>query len=191
MTLTLPTRSTSERTGTVPRASQRVAGWRERRRAAKEQAQAARIAEAIASLQQVQALVSEAQEVIAQGWIQDAWLQYRDDDGRLRLITARTVHKLASRPVTGACLVGAFVHAAGGPWAIRTQPVHHAVELTWHTLFRPDEPIDWCPPPQVRALRVRELTRWNDDPSRNARQVEGLLVAVEQRAAVELAALGR
>jgi hypothetical protein len=191
MTLTLPTRFTPERSRTVPRGPQRVGGWRERRRAAKEHAQAARTAEAIAILHQVQTLVREAQEVIARGWIQDAWLQYRDDKGQQRLITARTLRRLAGHPVTGACLVGAFVHAGGGPWAIRTQPVQRAVELTWHTLFRPGQPIDWCPPPQVRALRVRELTRWNDDSSRNARQVEGLLVAVEQRATVELAALVR
>jgi hypothetical protein len=63
--------------------------------------------------------------------------------------------------------------------------------LTWHALQRPgaNEQVDWSPAPAVRTLRVRDLTRWNDDPSRTARQVEGLLVAAEERAATEMRTL--
>ena len=81
-------------------------------------------------------------------------------------------------PFDRACLVGAIVHAAGGPAAARSQLTRRTLRLTWHTLFRPDRPVvAWCSPPDRRAAEVRDLTQWNDDPSRRVGEVVGLLRA--------------
>ena len=91
-----------------------------------------------------------------------------------------------SRPVTGACLVGAVVQAGGGPPAARSQMVQRTLDLTWHALRDdPDRPVRWSPGPDVRMLQVRDLTRWNDTPGRTRDEVLDLLVASQRTATLQ------
>jgi hypothetical protein len=83
---------------------------------------------------------------------------------------------MAGARVSGACLVGAIVHAGGGPAAVHNQLVQRTLDLTWHTLYQnPHEPVRWCPAPATRMAHVRDLTRWNDRPERSSAQVTHLL----------------
>jgi hypothetical protein len=72
-----------------------------------------------------------------------------------------------------------MVLAAGGPDQARTQMVQRTLDLTWHTLRDVlDPPTVLCPSPQVRTMRLLDLTRWNDAPVRTRHDVLDLLVAV-------------
>lgn len=106
---------------------------------------------------------------------QHGWFAYLDDTGQTHIVTAYNVHQMTGRLV-GACLVGAVAQAGGGTPNIRTQAVQRALDLTWHTLFEiPAQANHWTPAPEVRMQHVRDLTRWNDHPSRTAPQAEALL----------------
>lgn len=136
----------------------------ERRRLARQDARSARLAE----LHAIRSLLEEAVLVVGGGWVQGAWFTVTTPTGR-RAVTAYDVRLAEERPVTGACLVGAVVQAGGGPSAVRTQLVQRTLDLTWHALREdPGRPVRWCPDPQVRMIRVLELTHWNDARGRNA-----------------------
>jgi hypothetical protein len=45
--------------------------------------------------------------------------------------------------------------------------------------------VAWCSPPDLRAAEVRDLTRWNDTPSRRASDVVDLLHATRAAAMAE------
>lgn len=151
-------------------------GWRERRRQRKELAERDRRSAYLAELWRIVDLLGDAHEMIDHGWVQGGWLAYRDGKGREHLVDSVGMRRIAGHEITGACLVGAIVHAGGGPGSARTQVVQRGLDLTWHTLFRgAHEPIGWCPSPALRIARVGELTRWNDDPSRTAGEVAALL----------------
>jgi hypothetical protein len=155
---------------------------RERRRLARQDRLAAHLAE----LHHIQLLLAEAATVVSNGWVQHGWFAVTDERGRAHVISAHELRALESRPVTGACLVGAVVHAAGGPPSVHTQLVQRALDLTWHTLHEDARrPVHWCPSPPVRAAHVRDLTRWNDHPARNADQVRALLEDAVGSAAVQ------
>jgi hypothetical protein len=159
------------------------AGARERRRLARHDRLNAQLAE----LHHIRTLVAGAHTVVRSAWVQHGWFAYRDEEGRQRTVTALDAHRLAGRPVTGGCLVGAVVQAGGGLAEVRTQPVQRALELTWHTLFGDeDEPVRWCPAPSVRAAHIREITRWNDHPGRTVQEVTAVLYAVERAARLEI-----
>ncbi len=148
--------------------------------------------EQLAELHSVKALVTEAAGVVAAGWVQRAWFAYRDEEGLERLVGAHNLHQITGKQVTGACLVGAVVHAAGGLPAARTQRVHRALNLTWQALSGVEaEPIGFCPAPATRVARVRDLTAWNDQPRRRAEDVTTLLKAAGQVATHQLGALHR
>ena len=104
-------------------------------------------------------------------------------------LTAYDVDRADREPVSGACLVGGIVHAAGGPRAVRSQLVQRTLDLTWHVL-REDErtPVRWCPAPPVRAAHVRDLTRWNDHPRRTVADVRALLERAVHTADLQIAA---
>ena len=154
-------------------------------------ARQARVSARLAELHQIRGLLGEARALVSSGWVQHDWFAYRDDQGRERTVGVQDAERrLAGREVTGACLVGAIVHAGGGPAAAREQRVQRALDLTWHTLYAHDgEPVQWSAAPPVRVTHVRELTRWNDDSSRRGHEVVALLGAVEQAAAAESARL--
>ncbi len=90
------------------------------------------------------------------------------------------------RPLVAACLVGAVVSAAGGPQAVHSQPVQRALDLVWHALARDEgQSVAWCPAPDLRMARVRDLTSWNDAPTRTAAEVASLLLTAERVAVHE------
>jgi hypothetical protein len=131
----------------------------------------------LAELHSARALLADAATVVEAGWIQDGWFAYRDEQGRQRLVGAHNLSEITGRQLTGACLVGAIVHAGGGVPAAGSGPVHQALNLTWQALFAVTEPVEHCLSPAARTVRVRELTRWNDRPSRTAGEVTTLLGA--------------
>lgn len=133
-------------------------------------------------------MLREAATLVDAGWVRDAWFGVRVRDGALTAVTAHEARLLDDHPVSAACLVGAIVQAGGGLAAVQSQPVQRALDLTWHTLARPEgEPVRWCPAPPVRASHVRDLTGWNDEPGRTAPEVAGLLRAAERTAGAEIA----
>jgi len=146
-----------------------------------------RLAAHLTGLERIRAVLAGASVVVATGWVRRGWFSCRDEQGGEQLVTAHDAHLLTDRAVTGACLVGAVVQAGGGLAAVGTQPVQRALDLTWHALHGdPDRPVRWCPAPAVRALHVRELTRWNDDPDRTADDVADLLARADRLAGIEI-----
>jgi hypothetical protein len=164
--------------------SRRIA---ERRRLARQD----RIPAQLAELRAARALFADAATVVGTAWIQNGWFAYRDERGRERLVGPHNLHDIEGRQLTGACLVGAIVQAGGGLSAARTGPVHRALDLTWQALFSVTEPLGHCPSPALRTARVRDLTRWNDRPSRTATEVTALLGTADRVAAGQLALMHR
>ena len=143
----------------------------QRRRSRRQDVLSARLAE----LHAIDGLLDRAGDVVRMGWVQGGWFSVQIGDGG-RTLTAYDVGMAAGRPVTGACLVGAVVEAAGGPATVRTQLVQRTLDLLGHALVeRPDEPVRWCPGPRVRMMTVLQLTHWNDAPERTRGEVLGLL----------------
>jgi hypothetical protein len=167
-----------EQTGSTPRSrrSGRRARWAERRRLKRQDALSSRLAE----LRLIRALLGQAAEVVEGGWVQGAWFTVATAGG-VRPVTAYDLGVVVDQPVTGACLVGAVVQAAGGPAEARSQLVQRTLDVTWHALREdPGRPVRWGPGPCVRTMHVLELTFWNDAPSRTQREVVDLLLAARR-----------
>ena len=155
---------------------------RERARLARHDLLAARLGE----LHAIEMLLADAERIVENGWVQHGWFAYEDDTGRRRVASAYDLHRMGSRPVVGACLVGAIVQAGGGPRAVRSQVVQRALDLTWHTLREdPQRQVRWSPSPAERAVGVCDLTGWNDTPGRSAGQVGALLETTRVAARTE------
>jgi hypothetical protein len=155
----------------------------ERRRLERQDGLGVRLVE----LHHIRALLQDTVILVNVGWIQNAWLAVLDAQGRERRLTAYDLHLMTDRPVTGACLVGGIVYAAGGPSQVHSQLVQRTLDLTWHTLYEGTRrQVRWCPSPPVRAAHVRDLTRWNDHPQRTVRQVSALLEAAVETADVQI-----
>ena len=73
----------------------------------------------LAQLHAIRALLEQAAVVAGHGWVQGSWFSVATARGERR-VTAYDLHRAVDEPVIGACLVGAVVHAAGGP---RERPV--------------------------------------------------------------------
>jgi hypothetical protein len=150
----------------------------ERRRLARCDALSSRLAE----LSSMQGLLDGAAQVVRHGWVQHGWFRVATPDGQV-VVTAYDLRPLRNAPVTGACLVGAVVHVAGGPAKARTQLVQRTLDLTWRVLYDDLQTSRLsCPSPQVRTMRVQDLTRWNDVRGRTQGQVVELLVGARQHA---------
>ena len=144
----------------------------------------------LAELDVLASILRDAAEMIRGGWLQHSWFAYLDHQGRSRTVTAHNVGEMTGRPVVGACLVGAVVHAGGGMAQVRTQAVQRALDLTWHTLFDSGAELNrWTAAPAVRVQHVQQLTRWNDHPSRTASEVVALLQGTAAAAKSEAAHL--
>ncbi|WP_439689550.1 DUF6197 family protein [Curtobacterium sp. SP.BCp] len=142
----------------------------------------------VEELHELEALLSSARAVIERGWIQHAWFAYLDDHGRVRKASSASAVGVQGRPLVGACLVGSVVYAAGGPTAVHSQRVQRALDLVWNALaVEEGSPVLWCPAPDVRMARVRDLTSWNDRASRTSAEVAGLLLTAERVAVHESA----
>lgn len=153
----------------------------ERRRLRHQDALSSRLAE----LHAIRALLEQATDVVSGGWVQGAWFTVATASGK-QDVTAYDLRLAVNRPVTGACLVGAVVQAAGGPATVRSQLVQRTLDLTWHALREvPGRPVQWCPGPHVRMMQVLELTHWNDARGRTQGEVVDLLLAARQTADVQ------
>jgi hypothetical protein len=165
----------------------RPIGWREQRRARRRLAEQDRLGARLAELTQIRDLVAAARDVVAAGWVKDAWFVSHDAQGKPRSVNFMAARRMGQMPVDRACLVGAILHAGGGVASADTQLVQRTFDLTWHTIHRSaTEPVRWCPPPPIRAQQLRDLVQWNDQPSRTGADVEALLHSVEQAAIREV-----
>jgi hypothetical protein len=134
-------------------------------------ARQARLTVRLIELLEIAALAERARAVVERGWVQRSWYRYQGPDQR------------SDQSVTGACLVGAIVHAGGGPKAFTSQLVQRTLDLTWNTLYGVDgDSLAWCPPPAVRISHARDLTHWNDQPTRTRGDVLDLLTATRAEA---------
>lgn len=149
-----------------------------------------RMSSQLAEMHLIRTLLADASMVVRAGWIQHGWFAYRDETGHQRLVGSHNLRQLAGRPLTGACVVGAIVQAGGGPKAAHTQPVHRALDLTWHALLGAESyPVGYCPAPALRVARTRDLTVWNDQPRRRAEDVTALLGAADRMAVAAIEGL--
>ena len=165
-------------------------GLRERRAEHRRLRRLDQLSARIAELRAIADVLERSAEVVRGGWVQNAWFTVATSAGS-RDLASYDVGDAVGRPVSGACLVGSVVQAGGGPLVVRSQLVQRTLDLTWHTLREaPTEPVRWCPGPEVRALHVRDLTRWNDARSRTPDQVVALLRA-SRRSADSLASACR
>jgi hypothetical protein len=120
-------------------------------------------------------LLAQAAELVGHGWVQDAWFTVGTPRGEVA-VSAYDLRLVDTYPVTGACLAGAVVHAGGGPATVGSQLTRRALDLAWHAL-REDAvpPATLCPSPQVRTMRLLDLTRWNDARGRTQAEVVAVL----------------
>jgi hypothetical protein len=150
----------------------------DQRRLARCDAASARLAE----LHTMRGVLTEAAEVVRHGWVQGGWFTVGTPTGEV-VLTAYDLRLVETYPVTGACLVGSIVHAAGGPQRAHSQLVQRTLDLTWHALRDDAEPPGvLCPAPPVRAMRLLDLTRWNDARGRAQADVVHLLDATRHLA---------
>jgi hypothetical protein len=162
MTITMPVRP-----ATAPRRRTLRGRLAERRMLARRDRLTARLVE----LHEIGALIERARATVEIGWLQRDWYRYQGTGER------------TDQPITGACLVGAIVHAGGGPKAFTSQLVQRTLDLTWNTLYGVDgDSLAWCPPPAVRISHARDLTRWNDEPCRSRGEVLDLFTAAQAEA---------
>jgi hypothetical protein len=152
----------------------------ERRRLARCDALSSRLAE----LHSVRALLAQAAEVVSAGWVQGGWFTVGTPTGEV-VVTAYDLRLVDTYPVTGACLVGGVIYAAGGPEYARTQLVQRTLDVTWHAMREDvDLPVVVCPSPQVRTTYLLDLTRWNDARGRTRAEVVDLLGSARHLAEV-------
>jgi hypothetical protein len=176
-----------------PRTAQsRLSRWTRQRRLRRDLARRDRAAAQLAELHQIRTFIAAAHALVRGGWVQNGWFAHRTERDELQATTGWHAYRDNGRPVAGACLVGAIMHAGGGLATVDGQPVQRAFDLTWHTLFGDrGRPVRYCPAPAVRAAHLRDLIRWNDDPHRTGAEVAALLRAVEQTAEAEIERVGQ
>jgi len=120
--------------------------------------------------------LEEARAVIARGWIQHRWFAHRSTPARSRPRGSGT-----SNDVTAACLVGAVVYAVRqrgpGDDLVKAGP---ALDYLWDA-WQESRGLGGtgvagrAAPRELRMVRVRDLTRWNDQPGRTREEVLGLV----------------
>ena len=131
-------------------------------------------------------VLEDARAVIAQGWIQDHWFGRRPASSPLGAQSSRPSHGLDG--VASACLVGAVVYAAqqrgSGDQLVKAGP---ALDYLWDA-WQESRGLGGtgvagrAAPWELRMARVRELTRWNDQPGRTREEVLGLVDLAASRA---------
>jgi hypothetical protein len=135
-------------------------------------------AERIRQLEGARDVLERARTLIAQGWVQDSFYVVRGRHGETRPVSPFGLLLLTRSDVVGACLVGAIAHASGtvdrkdrrGQAAIAVDTLYRSLaEQTGSTTLAD------AVHPAVRAARVRELARWNDEPGRSRDDVLGLM----------------
>jgi hypothetical protein len=138
--------------------------------------------ERVRQLEGARAVLERARALISEGWVQDAFYLVRGRDGESRPVSPFGLLLLTRTDVVGACLVGAVAHASGSvDRRDRRGQAALAVDTLWHTLAedhaydRVSSVLADAVHPAARAARVRELARWNDEPTRSRDDVLGLL----------------
>jgi hypothetical protein len=130
----------------------------------------------LAELHHIAELLDEATVTIERGWIQHGWFAYDNAAGVRHVVSSYAGRKVSQERVAATCLVGAIVHAGGGPSMARSQLVQRTLDVTWHALHRGEhEPIRWCRSPVERVGHVQDLAQWNDSEERGVDDVTSLL----------------
>jgi hypothetical protein len=163
-------------------ASGRLSSWRDRLRPGRRDAgrtpgtapALAAELERVRRLEGTTALLEQARALVAEGWVQDSFYVVRDRHGETKSVSPFGLLLLSRTDVVGACLVGAVAHASSTvDRQDRRGRAALAVDTLWQTLTDEPGPVDSHP--GARAARVRELARWNDEPTRGHDDVLGLL----------------
>ena len=125
------------------------------------------------------AVLDAARGVVQQGWVQNKWSVLQCPGGHRRSFGPTSLTRLDHTRVVQACLVGAVLHAA---WRQSPHPeyANPAIDALWRTLYEPNGPANTDPvgpasSPLLRAVRVRDLTTWNDRRNRTKQEVLQLL----------------
>jgi hypothetical protein len=136
-------------------------------------------------------VLEDARAVIEQGWIQDRWFVRRPASRRGAQPSGPSD---GLGDVAAACLVGAVVHAARqrgpGDQLVKAGP---ALDYLWDA-WQESRGLGGtgvaglAAPRELRLARVRDLTRWNDQPGRTREEVLGLVDLAASRAV--MAAVG-
>jgi hypothetical protein len=132
-------------------------------------------------------LLEDAREVVARGWVQNRLFARRARPASVReLLFSTTPTNLDD--VTAACLVGAVVHAVRQRGStddlIKAGPALDFLWDAWQESRGLGGPgvAGRAASRDLRALRVRDLMRWNDQPGRTREEVLGLLDLAASRA---------
>jgi hypothetical protein len=135
-------------------------------------------------LDEVLEVLAAARTVIEQGWVRDAWFAVRP---RSRPVAARVSSSLPCLDrdeLVAACLVGSVVHAVRqrhpGDARAEVDGVGPVVDVMWDALqelrgLGGSGVAGRAAAPAVRAARIHDLTRWNDQRDRSRSDVLGLL----------------
>ena len=139
-------------------------------------------------LDEVLEVLAAARSVVEDGWVQDAWFAVRPGSQPAPAPPAARVSSSSSyldrHDLAGACLVGAVVHAVRlrhpGDARAEVDGVGPAIDVLWDALqesrgLGSRGVAGRVAPPAVRAVRVRDLTRWNDQRGRGRGEVLDLL----------------
>ena len=119
-------------------------------------------------------LLEQARDLVAAGWVQDAFYVVRDRHGHERPVSPFGLLLLSRTDVVGACLVGAVSHASAAvDRRVRRGYAAAAVDALWESLGT--GPVTDTAHPAARAARVRDLAAWNDRPGRSRAEVLDLL----------------
>jgi hypothetical protein len=168
-------------TGIRERQAQRTAaprGWLRRLRATAAEDQARR---ALRRADEVLAVLEQAREILARGWVQNGWYMVRAgrSAGRAGLFEAERV---GPGDVAGACVVGALAlavreRAARAELTVDGGPV---IDAVWDALqerrgLGGPGVAGRAAPREVRLGRMRDLAQWNDRAGRTRDDVLGLV----------------
>ncbi|MEV4641229.1 hypothetical protein AB0J80_28195 [Actinoplanes sp. NPDC049548] len=131
-------------------------------------------------------VLEDARAVIAQGWVQGHWFARRPGPVHLGAWSSHPPDGFGGAPA--ACLVGAVVHAARlrGPGDHFAQ-AGPALDYLWDA-WQESRGLGgagvagWAAPRELRLVRVRDLTRWNDQPGRTRDEVLALVDRAAARA---------
>src|SRR3954447_16911971 len=146
------------------------------------------VAARLRQLDEVLEVLATARSVVEDGWVQDAWFAVRPASQPAPAPPAVRVSSSLSYParddLAGACLVGAVVHAVRlrhpGDARAEVDGVGPAIDVLWDA-WQESRGLGSrgvaarVAPPAVRAARVRDLTRWNDQRGRRRGDVLDLL----------------
>jgi hypothetical protein len=142
-------------------------------------------------LGEVCAILQGARAVLERGWLQNAWFARSQQPDTAGQAAAPAAKPPTATAVTAACLVGAVVHATcerrPGATPRDAGPTLDVLWDAWQETRGLAGPgvSGRAASPEVRLARVRDLTRWNDNPGRTRTEVIALLDLAASRAIME------